>query len=89
VIITDLQGKAIISRNYRGDFPVAKAVELFANYLSEVDEEARKPIFHVDVNGDFESGDEVGMAGPGGQTFVYVTVSRISTGGEINKNANQ
>lgn len=75
VFITDLQGKAIISRNYRGDYPIAKAVEIFGKYLNDVEEEARKPIFHVDVNGDFESGDDVGMAGPGGQTFVYVAVS--------------
>lgn len=76
VFITDLQGKSIISRNYRGDYPISKAIELFAKYLSEVEEESRKPIFHVDVNGDFESGDDVGMAGPGGQTFVYVAVSK-------------
>ena len=80
VFITDLQGKSIISRNYRGDFPLSKAIELFAKYLNEVEEEARKPIFHVDVNGDFESGDDVGMAGPGGQTFVYVAVSACCTG---------
>ena len=78
IFITDLQGKSIISRNYRGDFPIAKAIELFAKYLNDVDEEARKPIFHVDVNGDFESGDDVGMAGPGGQTIVYVNVSTFS-----------
>ena len=27
VFITDLQGKAIISRNYRGDVPLTKAIE--------------------------------------------------------------
>ena len=79
IFITDLQGKSIISRNYRGDIPVAKAVEIFSKYLSDVEEETRKPIFHVDVNGDFESGDGVGMTGPGGQTFVYVAVSTQST----------
>lgn len=75
VFITDLQGKNIISRNYRGDYPIAKAVETFGKYLSDVDEEARKPIFHVDTNGDFLAGDDVGQAGPGGQTFAYVAVS--------------
>jgi len=79
VFITDLQGKAIISRNYRGDYPINKAIEVFANYLNEVEEEARKPIFHVDTNGDFESGDGVGMTGPGGQTYVYVVVSTVPT----------
>ena len=79
VFITDLQGKSIISRDYRGDYPTNKAIEVFSKYLGEVEEEARKPIFHVDVNGDFESGDNVGMTGPGGQTFVYVAVSTDST----------
>ena len=88
VFITDLQGKSIISRNYRGDYPINKAIEVFAKYLSDVEEEARKPIFHVDVNGDFESGDEVGMAGPGGQTFVYVVVSTGSTQSDEKINAN-
>lgn len=79
VFITDLQGKSIISRDYRGNYPINKAIEVFAKYLGEVEEESRKPIFHVDVNGDFESGDNVGMTGPGGQTFVYVVVSTHST----------
>jgi hypothetical protein len=83
VFITDLQGKSIISRNYRGDFPISKAIELFSKYLNDVEEEARKPIFHVDVNGDFESGDDVGMAGPGGQTFVYVSVSTLHIDKEL------
>ena len=77
VFLTDLSGKAIISRNYRGDVPITKAIDLFARYLSDVDEEVRKPIFHVDTNGDFESGDDVGMAGAGGTTFVYVAVSTM------------
>jgi hypothetical protein len=75
VFITDLQGKAIISRNYRGDVPLTKSIERFAKYLVDVDEESKKPVFHVDVNGDIESGSEVGGAGPGGETFVYVAVS--------------
>mmetsp|Transcript_25265 Transcript_25265/g.35631 ORF Transcript_25265/g.35631 Transcript_25265/m.35631 type:complete len:81 (+) Transcript_25265:93-335(+) len=45
VFLTDLSGKAIISRNYRGDVPLAKAIERFARYLTEVDDEAKKPVF--------------------------------------------
>ena len=58
VFITDLQGKAIISRNYRGDVPLNKAIEQFAKYLTEVEDEQKKPVFHVDTNGDFAEGDE-------------------------------
>lgn len=75
VFITDLQGKAIISRNYRGDVPLTKAIERFAKYLVEVEEEAKKPVFHVDINGDIQSGEDVGATGTGGEHFVYVSVS--------------
>ncbi|CAB9514270.1 AP-1 complex subunit mu [Seminavis robusta] len=88
VFITDMQGKSIISRNYRGDFPISKAIELFSKYLDEVDEEARKPIFHVDANGDFESGDEVGMSGPSGQTFVYVAQNNLYMCAVTTRNSN-
>ena len=75
VFITDLQGKAIISRNYRGDVPLTQVIETFAKYLVEVDDEAKKPVFHVDVNGDVQSGEDVGATGTGGEHFVYVSVS--------------
>jgi AP-1 complex subunit mu len=75
IFITDLSGKAIISRNYRGDVPLTKAIERFARYLNEVEEELKKPVFHVDMNGDVMSADDVGGTGPGGETFVYVGVS--------------
>lgn len=75
VFITDLQGKAIISRNYRGDVPLNRAIEQFSKYLDEVEEEAKKPIFHVDSNGDISVGEDVGGSGPGGEHFVYVAVS--------------
>lgn len=88
VFITDLQGKSIISRDYRGNYPINKAIEVFAKYLTDVDEESRKPIFHVDVNGDFESGDEVGMAGPGGQTFVYVVQNNLYMCAVTTRNSN-
>jgi len=74
VFITDLSGKPLISRNYRGDIPLTSAIEKFASYLLEVDGELQKPVFHVDSSGDFVGGDDVGCAGAGGETFVYVQV---------------
>ncbi len=79
VFITDLQGKAIISRNYRGDVSLNKAIERFQNYLTDVEDEAKKPVFYVDTNGDFLSGEDVGATGTGGEHYVYVSVSTIST----------
>lgn len=75
VFITDLSGKAIISRNYRGDIPLTKAVDRFSKYLNEVEDDQTKPVFHVDANGDLMSSeDEVGTTGPGGYSYVYVQV---------------
>jgi predicted NBD/HSP70 family sugar kinase len=82
VFITDLQGKAIISRNYRGDVPLTKAIEQFAKYLADVEEEAKKPVFHVDPNGDIVVGEDVGGSGLGGEHFVYVAVSK-NIGGSL------
>eukprot|EP00980_Cylindrotheca_fusiformis_P014289 scaffold3791_cov137-Cylindrotheca_fusiformis.AAC.16 len=79
VFITDLQGKAIISRNYRGDVPLTKAIDQFQNYLVEVGEEAKKPVFHIDNNGEISSGEDVGSNGVGGEHFVYVAVSTCAT----------
>lgn len=73
IFITDLSGKSIISRNYRGDVPLTKAIERFARYLADTEEESKKPVFHVDTSGDVS--DEVGGNGPGGETFIYVGVS--------------
>lgn len=75
VFITDLQGKSIISRNYRGDVPLTRAIERFAKYLDDTPDEQRKPIFHVDTSGDFAIEEDVGGSGPGGETFVFVNVS--------------
>ena len=86
VFVTDLQGKAIISRNYRGDVPLTKSIERFAKYLVEVEEETKKPIFHVDSNGDVETGDEVGASGAGGETYVYVSVSSESIRTGVSRN---
>ena len=76
VFITDLGGKAIISRNYRGDIPLTKAIDRFAKYLAEVEDEMMKPVFHVDSNGDVMDQDDVGTTGAGGCTFVYVQVRK-------------
>jgi len=73
VFITDLQGKSIISRNYRGDIPLNKAIESFGRYLDQTEEENRKPIFYLH-HGDFYVEEDVGETGPGGETFVYVNV---------------
>ena len=75
VFITDLSGKAIISRNYRGDIPLTKAIERFSKYLTEVEDDTKKPVFHVDPNGDLLSVSDIGTTGVGGETFVYVQVS--------------
>lgn len=73
VFITDLGGKVIISRNYRGDIPLTKATERFAKYLTDVEDEAKKPVFHVDSNGDVMADTEdIGSTGVGGETFVYI-----------------
>lgn len=79
MFITDLQGKAIISRDYRGDVPLTKAIDQFQNYLTDVDEEAKKPVFHIDSNGEISVGEEVGSNGVGGEHFVYVAVSTTAT----------
>jgi hypothetical protein len=90
ILITDLTGKPLISRNYRGDIPLSSAAEKFATYLLEADEEAKKPVFYVDANGEFGAlkrgeegydtgGDETSV--PGGETFVYIQVSSCYVAG--------
>jgi len=74
VFITDLGGKSIISRNYRGDIPLNKAIENFQRYLDVTPDEQRKPVFHVHHN-DYFVEEDAGAMGPGGETFVYVNVS--------------
>mmetsp|Transcript_12422 Transcript_12422/g.20593 ORF Transcript_12422/g.20593 Transcript_12422/m.20593 type:complete len:456 (-) Transcript_12422:125-1492(-) len=88
IFITDLSGKAIISRNYRGDVPLTKAIERFATYLNDVEDEAKKPVFHVDLNGDVMSADDVGGTGPGGETFVYVVQNNLYLTAVTRKNSN-
>lgn len=45
VFITDLSGKMIISRNYRGDVPMSKAVERFCKYLLDTPDEQKSLFF--------------------------------------------
>ena len=78
IFITDLTGKPLISRNYRGDIPLTSAIEKFASYLLEVEDDTKKPVFHVDSSGDFLLTEDVGCTGVGGETFVYVQVSYLS-----------
>jgi len=75
VFVTDLSGKSIISRDYRGEIPLTKAIDRFGQYLVEVDEDEMKPVFYVDANGDLLPDGDVGSTGVGGHTFVYVQVS--------------
>jgi hypothetical protein len=86
VFITDLSGKSIISRNYRGDIPLTPAIERFAKYLTEVEDEDKRPVFHTDSSGEIsETVNHVGMVGPGGQTFVYIQVKYKQTKKRQNK----
>ena len=70
LFITDLQGKSIISRNYRGDVGVTQSIDTFQRYLSEVDDEAKTPVFHVDVHGDVAPDPE--SVGSAGEIFILV-----------------
>jgi AP-1 complex subunit mu len=75
VFISDLQGKLIISRNYRGDVPLTRAIERFTKYLQDTPDEQKKPIFQADSNADFYVEEDVGCTGNDGETFVYINVS--------------
>lgn len=81
IFITDLTGKPLISRNYRGDIPLTSSIETFARYLLEVEEDVKTPVFHVDAAGEFVGRDDVGCTGVGGEAFVYVQVSSCVGGG--------
>jgi hypothetical protein len=61
VFVTDLNGKPIIHRNYRGDIPLHRAIDRFAKYLQDVPDELKKPVFYVDnTTGDYLLEDQVG-----------------------------
>jgi len=88
IFITDLTGKPLISRNYRGDIPLTSAIEKFTSYLLEVEDELKKPVFYVDSNGDFLGSDDVGCTGVGGETFVYVKHNNLYLCSVTCKNSN-
>jgi len=75
IFITDLSGKSIIFRNYRGDIPLTKAIDRFSSYLKEVDDNNKKPIFCVDAEGSLIlDQDGVPASGLGVENFVYIQV---------------
>lgn len=79
VFITDLSGKAIISRDYRGDVvPLTKAIDRFARYLRDTPDEQKKPVFFVDAADDAMVEEDVGATGPAGETYVYIAVSLVN-----------
>nr|CCA17153.1 Clathrin assembly complex putative [Albugo laibachii Nc14] len=47
VFLTDLKGKIIISRNYRGDIPMTAATK-FTQYVQEKDDSEQRPVFTED-----------------------------------------
>ena len=47
IFVTDVKGKIIISRNYRGDCPMSLA-DRFATYVQETDPFDQRPIFTED-----------------------------------------
>ena len=47
VFLTDLKGKIIISRNYRGDIPMSAATK-FTQYVQEKDDSEQRPVFTED-----------------------------------------
>mmetsp|Transcript_27721 Transcript_27721/g.58042 ORF Transcript_27721/g.58042 Transcript_27721/m.58042 type:complete len:459 (-) Transcript_27721:1437-2813(-) len=92
IFITDLQGKSIISRNYRGDVPsLGKSIDRFAKYLSETPEEQQKPIFFTNSDGDlfFEENVEAAPASSSsGESYVYVSISNLYLVAVTNRNSN-
>jgi len=63
-------------------------IERFADYLVEVEDEAKKPVFHIDVNGDVQSGEDVGATGTGGEHYVYVSHQNVYLCAVTTKNSN-
>ena len=88
IFITDLTGKPLISRNYRGDIPLTSAIDRFASYLNEVEDDAKKPVFHVDAGGEVLTIEDAGCTGAGGETFVYIQHSNLYLCGVTCKNTN-
>lgn len=74
VFITDLSGKSIISRNYRGDVPLNVAIDHFAKYLTDTPDEQKKPIFFYSKSSNEFVTEEDVEGCRDGETFVYINV---------------
>ncbi|GKY90873.1 AP-1 complex subunit mu-1 [Mayamaea pseudoterrestris] len=88
VFITDLSGKVIISRDYRGDVPLGRAIERFSKYLDETPDEQKRPIFYVDHHGDAFVEEDVGATGKNGETFVYINQTNLYMCAVTTRNSN-
>jgi len=53
-----------------------------------VEDEAKKPVFQMDSNGDVMTAEEVGSSGPGGETYVYVGHNNLYLCAVTKKNSN-
>lgn len=68
---------------------MTKAIATFSKYLTEVEDEVKKPIFQVDNNGDvIELIEDVGTTGPGGETFIYIQHNNLYLCAVTRKNSN-
>ena len=47
VFVTDLKGKVIISRNFRGDIPMSVSHK-FTSYVQDKDDSEQRPVFSED-----------------------------------------
>ena len=47
IFITDLKGKVIVAKNYRGDIP-EKCIEQFSQHIQEKDEMELRPVFTLE-----------------------------------------
>jgi hypothetical protein len=85
VFITDLSGKSIISRNYRGDVPLTQAIEHFTKYLHDTPDEQKKPIFYrIPHTNDYVTEEDVDVIGYQHPSSVATT----SNGGDYMKESN-
>mmetsp|Transcript_8855 Transcript_8855/g.13107 ORF Transcript_8855/g.13107 Transcript_8855/m.13107 type:complete len:447 (-) Transcript_8855:214-1554(-) len=86
VFITDLTGKVIISRNYRGDVPLTNCIDRFTKYLIECEDDEKKPIFHVDNYGNASAVNA--SCKPGGETYVYIQHNNLYLCAVTKRNSN-
>ena len=92
IFITDSSGKAIISRNYRGDVALSSAIDKFSRYLLECDDKDRRPIFHLSGNGSgsFEVMDVTTSTSSSlaGETYVYIQHNNLYLVAVTRRNSN-